>query len=342
MIDALLTDEDEASRRLGAVSADVFLPTEVREGADALADLLRRPSYERGVVDTERILALGLLEGGREQALPLLSAVRDVLVFVPLAFTWFHLFSALDADRDGGSTDGTTFLQRWQRGFGGEAWPLQDVARWVAGLLVVLVALSLVISLGQRARDAGRQRRIESVRRAAWAADVALVSSAQVEGAGRLGDEAARELAAGLSRSGTSIDRLVAALDTGDGERTAGEVVASLEGIGRGLSAAALRMADDAEVRTKEISELQAVVRAAERSASDLHQRSTRLAEAVDDLIRRTGAEGEAQRALAESVRLSAEVLRADVELSADEAALVRRIVSDIRLLADEGFISRP
>ncbi|MFI9151307.1 hypothetical protein [Streptomyces sp. NPDC053367] len=110
--DALAAD----ARRLPAESPGrsvlTWMAADARSGGRALTgvDLLRAYPPEVLVPDAQP-------RDGRLTAW--LSAGRDVAVFLPIAVTWFSLWTAFDDFED--APAGTTFLELWASGFGGTA-----------------------------------------------------------------------------------------------------------------------------------------------------------------------------------------------------------------------------
>ncbi|MFD1930539.1 hypothetical protein ACFSKW_03505 [Nonomuraea mangrovi] len=93
----------------------------------------------------------------------LLEIVRDGLVFVPVAFTWWQVALALSAY---GRTDGRVpFLLAWQRGLPGVS-PLSDSATTIATMVGAVVVLTVVIRVADEVRDNRRRRLGEALAQA--------------------------------------------------------------------------------------------------------------------------------------------------------------------------------
>jgi hypothetical protein len=97
----------------------------------------------------------------------LLTLVRNVMVFVPVAITWYAIGMASEAygefTQDNPNTN-LNFLQFWQRGeFGGEEylssfWHIGEVARFDAILIGIIVVLTLVVGALSARRDQAASR----------------------------------------------------------------------------------------------------------------------------------------------------------------------------------------
>lgn len=96
-----------------------------------------------------------------------LALWRNVIIFIPLALTWYSIAEATSAfeefvARNGAST--VNFLEFWQNGYGllPEFWRIGSVARLDVLIIVVIIAMSLVVGLLQS--RAQRTDAIESQR----------------------------------------------------------------------------------------------------------------------------------------------------------------------------------
>ncbi|GAA2372939.1 hypothetical protein GCM10010404_30250 [Nonomuraea africana] len=86
----------------------------------------------------------------------ILEILRDSLVFVPVAFTWWQVALALSAY---GATDGRVpFLLAWQRGLPGVS-PLSDSATAISLMVGAVVVLTLIIRAADEIRES-RQRKL--------------------------------------------------------------------------------------------------------------------------------------------------------------------------------------
>lgn len=78
----------------------------------------------------------------------LLRTARDVLIFLPVLWTWYKLGQVLFAF--GSAPEGVNFLYGWQQGtFDGASRfePLSTTAMWVSGFLLGIIALTLLVYL---------------------------------------------------------------------------------------------------------------------------------------------------------------------------------------------------
>ncbi|NNN37601.1 hypothetical protein HLK59_46235 [Streptomyces sp. S3(2020)] len=162
-----------------------------------------------------------------------LGVLRDVLVFVPIALTWWRLQDALDAYDDQKSTD--PFLLGWARGFpkGDPAEPttvtLGTSAVHVTLLVVLVVALTIGLHVLQTIREKQLSREED---RGRLATDLALatflLAAPAARPAGRpLDNGSADRLAAQLLASTVNLEsalrrtseEIVTVLETGPGSR---------------------------------------------------------------------------------------------------------------------------
>lgn len=95
-----------------------------------------------------------------------LAGLRNVLVFVPVAVTWYAIYqatAAFQAVRGAGGSGETTFLDVWISGAGDPtaAWAFPRVALLDAGLIAVVVIVSLLSGL-LRWRGTRRVGRLEA------------------------------------------------------------------------------------------------------------------------------------------------------------------------------------
>lgn len=116
--------------------------------------------------------------GGLSPVGRILTLVRNVLVFVPVAITWYAIGKATEAygefTRDNDDTP-LNFLQFWQSGeyppggkqYLSEFWQIGDVARFDALLIALIVILTLVVgAIGAQSErsEAKFEREVESER----------------------------------------------------------------------------------------------------------------------------------------------------------------------------------
>ncbi|GIH10881.1 hypothetical protein Rhe02_89480 [Rhizocola hellebori] len=72
-----------------------------------------------------------------------LGMVRDVLIFAPVAITWYYLWQALNST----GKPGESFLDGWRSGFGGEVTSLGSAALTVAKLVLAVAATTFLVHL---------------------------------------------------------------------------------------------------------------------------------------------------------------------------------------------------
>jgi hypothetical protein len=142
------------SRNLSNVSRDLTrLASDAPAGGQALHDLAAklggRGRSDLAGVDLAGIYAPAVMlpDGPRwlRRTANGLELIRDVLIFVPVIYTWWQLSDALHAyDRYTGKAP---FLLAWQEGFGGRTQRLSTSAIVVAGVVLAVVALTLIAHL---------------------------------------------------------------------------------------------------------------------------------------------------------------------------------------------------
>lgn len=93
----------------------------------------------------------------------LLTVLRNVLVFAPVALTWMAVSEATTAFsayvRDNGA-DVVNFLDFWQNGYGilGNEWKIGNVARLDFFIVMIVIGLTLYVSRGSFQVDEARER----------------------------------------------------------------------------------------------------------------------------------------------------------------------------------------
>ena len=102
-----------------------------------------------------------VLAGGRSDAW--FEVIRNVLVFIPVLWTWYELMRAVKAYgvlvSKNSEQKQYQFIQLWQEGFGDTTRTLADTAFVVVVILVVLVTMTLLLGMS-RARSLRRHDRI--------------------------------------------------------------------------------------------------------------------------------------------------------------------------------------
>ncbi len=92
----------------------------------------------------------------------LLTVIRNVLVFAPVALTWMAVSEATTAFslyiKDNGA-DVVNFLDFWQNGYGilGNEWRIGNVARLDFIIVMAVIALTLYVSQGANKADRARE-----------------------------------------------------------------------------------------------------------------------------------------------------------------------------------------
>ena len=149
-----------ALRRLSdeALSREPSLGTLLGRLADAVDEgRTTEASGYIGAVDPRGLAEL--LAGGHSRVWAILEVIRNVLVFAPIAVTWFGLSIAAGAYADmlAARPDlvSQPFLLLWQQGFGGRVFlNFGTLAIIDASLIGVLIALSLALHTRSELRDA--------------------------------------------------------------------------------------------------------------------------------------------------------------------------------------------
>jgi hypothetical protein len=93
-----------------------------------------------------------------------LELIRDLLVFCPVLVTWWQLRYALEAYNSSVSAaelkhqTTVSFLVGWQRGFGGQVWPLSASALIVALVIVLVICCTVVAHFWHDRIDSANSR----------------------------------------------------------------------------------------------------------------------------------------------------------------------------------------
>ena len=99
----------------------------------------------------------------KERLVRILTVVRNVLVFAPVALTWAAVSAATTGFslyiKDNGA-DVVNFLDFWQNGYGilAEEWKIGNVARLDFIIVVIVIALTLYVSQAGHTSDALREK----------------------------------------------------------------------------------------------------------------------------------------------------------------------------------------
>jgi signal transduction histidine kinase len=153
-----------------------------------------------------------------------LELVRDVLIFVPVIYTWWQISHALHAYQH--YKGGAPFLLAWQQGFGHKTQPLSAAAIVVAAVVLGVIVLTFAAHLTRAWYDGGVQRRQQKL--AALLAEASLLLTQSVAGGapdvtkaelatiGTRITMSASSLQEALAKAGTDI---VAAVNTNPGSK---------------------------------------------------------------------------------------------------------------------------
>jgi len=153
-----------------------------------------------------------------------LELCRDVLIFVPVLYTWWQLSKALRAyDQYSGNEP---FLLAWQRGFGGHAQRLSTTALVVAGVVLGIIVLTLLTSILRTWNDAIAQSRQQEL--AVLLAELGLaLNQSQAAVAGRVSRKELAAIGTTITASSLSLQEALekagkdisGAVDTGPGSK---------------------------------------------------------------------------------------------------------------------------
>jgi methyl-accepting chemotaxis protein len=158
------------SRTLNEVAAELRNLAQGRSPGDkALNDLADTLSSRRradlvGVNLADMYVPEVMLPEGRHWlhlVVEAIEVIRDVLIFVPIIYTWWQLSRALRAYGRYAGKD--PFLLAWQKGFGGRTQPLSTTALVVASIVLAVILLTLInhlVRVGYERAVSGRQQRL--------------------------------------------------------------------------------------------------------------------------------------------------------------------------------------
>lgn len=326
-LDALADRFDGWARRPGA-AADVLrgIGEDLRAGGHALVGSPLVAAYPPEVL---------LPDHGRPRWVGWLEVVRDLLVFVPVGFTWWRLSGALEAHERANSTE--SFLLGWQRGFGGQVPTLGGTAAFVAFIVFVIIALTLAAHVFGNRHTAARAED-----RAALGRDLAmatvLVGRVEVEGEVQLTKRQVRDFAARIGASNTA---LVSALkDTG---RTIAGAVETGPGshlhnaLGEWTQAArALRdMGSALQAPAETLAALIALHETVVADGRTLQGSLTSLIGQLDQATQRAEADAQSHREVAGEVARSAERLGESLDVFRERTESLSELVAQLRYALD-------
>jgi hypothetical protein len=330
---ASLADHPDATDGLRAAARAVEAAAQAPDGADFIA------------TPPEVVLRSAVGEPDLSAAAPIATTIRDVGVFVPIVWTWYHLAEVFRATR---GDESTTFLKAWQEGSG--VTPLADVAMGVAAMVGAIVLLSLYIARREWSVAQAHQRLTMDA--AELAASLRLTypqapSPPQVVIGGDQGPPIVNvdlgSLAPELQHAATVIEDLAALLRPSDGEsQSVGDALLwiargsyELAEASKSLTAAANEMQTVAATRVDEMRLMREAMVAAQAHQADVEAKTQAIVSSLDGV--RAALEHDAQnlQSLTGEVRSTVTAIRHELELAGDDAALARRILTDLRLWAE-------
>lgn len=274
--------------------------------------------------------------------LAVLRGLRDVLVFVPIAWTWYHVQGAIEAYSDGTAAQfaeadlpkDPTFLQAWAAGFNTTS--LGTVAFVVFLIIVVIVLLTALINVQEHL-----------VGEPGTAPITVNVPPGQAGPSGPSGPTISPEEIARLT---TAIDRLTAQAPSvqraGDGLVYMGQLLAGPEGgtgsVGALLSTldrSATSMAKSADAikrelvaRSKDYERISGILEVAAGHQESMQRVITDVTASIEDTVRTMVGENEQLREMARDAQKALGKLdQASTEL-AEDLIRSRRIITDIKL----------
>jgi hypothetical protein len=269
-----------------------------------------------------------------QRALRRTEIVRDVLVFAPVAVTWWQLRGALQAYQDTPGSD--SFLLGWQRGFGGTVTPLGDSALVVALAVFAVIALTLGVHAAHRV-PASASREADREELGGLLALATLLTSAAPAGP----PVSAKDLARLAPRLGTASTSLATAL-----ERTTRQITDSVDGgPGSRLHEAITEWTATAQ-ELRRTTEVLAVPGEAVKTLAGLHANmhadSERLQQRIGVLVGqlesatdKSEAEAQSHREVAQEVARSAERLGDTLEVFRERTESLSELVGRLRYALD-------
>ncbi|WP_433830915.1 hypothetical protein ACQP2E_12120 [Actinoplanes sp. CA-015351] len=252
-----------------------LLATELHQGGARLAGVDLLAAYPPDLlIDHDAA-------GRRPRALTIIATVRDLLVFAPIAVTWWSLHQVLDAWS--GQNYPGNLLQFWQTRQ--EGLSLSEAALWVVAILVLVAALTLIIVVA----DSG-ERRVALLKERLTTQLTA--ASLLLAGPSQESRTTARQLASTAGHLGDSTSHLVEAINRVGGDlhsvATAGpgsdlhdalmewrNSAAALSRLGESMTAPAEMMREFVALRTAVEAEEAALRRAIQTVAERLEESTT-------------------------------------------------------------------
>ncbi|MDA1003915.1 MAG: hypothetical protein O3B31_11315, partial [Chloroflexi bacterium] len=225
----------------------------------------------------------------------MLELVRNVLIFMPVLWTWFEIgraaeaYSAFLTANEGTAAASQSFLHVWQTGFGGHGgaltFNLTTTAWGAAGLILALVVFHLLATMARSENGRARERR---------AADFAALLSRAAALRPPERPETPQQQLEEFARAGLSLSTQLADLSVTFGQRMAplAESLSAAERAMAGMSDLVRHQAEQMAEVTKSLAEVAAISRRLEaveasmtRSSVALEGMQNRLAPATEELV---------------------------------------------------------
>ena len=225
----------------------------------------------------------------------MLELVRNVLIFMPVLWTWFEIgraaeaYSAFLTANEGTAAASQSFLHVWQTGFGGKSgaltFNLTTTAWGAAGLILALVVFHLLATMARSENGRARERR---------AADFAALLSRAAALRPPERPETPQQQLEEFARAGLSLSTQLADLSVTFGQRMAplAESLSAAERAMAGMSDLVRHQAEQMAEVTKSLAEVAAISRRLEaveasmtRSSVALEGMQNRLAPATEELV---------------------------------------------------------
>lgn len=245
---------------------------------------------------------------GLRRSTEAVELVRDLLIFVPVIYTWWKIAGALDAYST--YTGGDPFLLAWQKGFGGRTDPLSKAAMVVAGVVLLVILLTILAHLLRNRYEQALQRRRQRLSKLLAQAGMAVnrriarapdVTKAELAGIALQIATSTQDLQKALTAASAEI---IAAVDTAPGSK--------LDQMFQKWTAAADRLTD-LGTRLSGTQEAVNQLRATQQALAGMSQRITgeteRLLKALQSERDASSQEAYAHRAITAEVSQAAEQL---------------------------------
>ncbi len=264
-----------------------------------------------------------------------LELLRDVLVFVPVAYTWLKIADALAAFE--GYRGDEPFLLAWQQGFGGKVTPLSQSAQVIAGVVGVVLVLVVLTHMLRGAYErilADRRRRLAALLAEATLlvtgtliAEAPGVSKIELMRVGARISDAAAALSEALSKTGTDI---VTAVNTSPGSKLH-EMFQQWTAAATELKELGTRLQGTQEI----VSQLQATQAAVSKVSQEIGEEAQKLLKTIRDERETSRHEAHAHHELASEVSQSTQVLGKALEGLSQRAEQFNEMVIRLQFLVD-------